>query len=257
MNNKNTIKFLGTAGARFVVTKQIRHSGGIWVNIEGTNILIDPGPGSLVRCLSSRPKLEPTTLSGIILTHRHIDHSNDVNIIAEAMSEGGTKKRGVIFIPSDCLGEDRIVLKYIENYVEKIEIIKENTEYQIGNIKFLTSPRHIHPVETYGLKFNLDNLKISFISDTKFFPELLEIYFSDILIINVVLKERREIDHLCLEDVKELVCKIRPKVAFITHFGMNILKEGPYLIAKEIERETNVKVVAASDGMSVDLEKYL
>ena len=36
------IKFLGTAGARFVMIKQLRASGGIWVSAAGRNILIDP-----------------------------------------------------------------------------------------------------------------------------------------------------------------------------------------------------------------------
>ena len=55
----NEIKFLGTAGARFVVSKQTRKSGGIWLNIDETKLLIDPGPGSLIRCLSSKPKINP------------------------------------------------------------------------------------------------------------------------------------------------------------------------------------------------------
>jgi len=30
----NFIKFLGTAGARFVMIKQLRSSGGIWINFN-------------------------------------------------------------------------------------------------------------------------------------------------------------------------------------------------------------------------------
>lgn len=255
--DKNRIKFLGTAGARFVVAKQIRASGGIWVNIQGTNILIDPGPGSLVRCLSSRPKLDPTTLSAIILTHKHLDHSNDVNIVAEAMTEGGTKKRGKIFAPSDALNDDRVVFRYIEDYLEKVEVLKENTDYQVENIQFSTSLKHIHPVETYGLKFNFNNLKISFISDTRFFSDLIKLYNSEIIIINVVLKERREIDHLSLEDAEILISNIRPKLAIITHFGMNLIKEKPYIIAENMQKKTGIKIIAASDGMSINLEDYV
>jgi len=75
---ENYIKFLGTAGARFVMIKQLRSSGGIWISYQGTNLIIDPGPGSITRCALSKPKIDPTTLDGIILTHRHLDHSNDV-----------------------------------------------------------------------------------------------------------------------------------------------------------------------------------
>ena len=56
------IKFLGTAGARFAVMRQIRKTGGIWLSLDNTKILIDPGPGSLVRCLSSKPPLNPQEL---------------------------------------------------------------------------------------------------------------------------------------------------------------------------------------------------
>ena len=157
----NKIKFLGTAGARFVVTKQLRKSGGIWLTLDDTNLLIDPGPGSLIRCLSSKPKLNPLDLDGIILTHRHLDHSNDINIMIEAMTNGGFKKKGIVFAPKDALKDDPVILKYVRNYVEKIEILKEKGTYQIGNISFSTPIKHIHGVETYGLNIHGKNHFIS------------------------------------------------------------------------------------------------
>ena len=118
------IKFLGTAGARFVLTKQLRASGGIWFSVGKTNLYIDPGPGALVRCLNSKPKLEPSALDGILLTHKHLDHSGDVNVMIEAMTEGGFKKGGVLFVPRDALEEDPVVLKYVRDYVKKVEILR-------------------------------------------------------------------------------------------------------------------------------------
>lgn len=82
----DAITFLGTAGARFVVARQFLASGGAWLSLGNTQILLDPGPGSLVQ--ATRRKLDPTKLEAIILSHRHLDHSGDINIMIEAMTYG-------------------------------------------------------------------------------------------------------------------------------------------------------------------------
>jgi ribonuclease BN (tRNA processing enzyme) len=74
----DTITFLGTAGARFVVARQFLASGGAWLNLGNTQILLDPGPGSLVQ--AAKRNFDPTKLEAIILSHRHLDHSGDINI---------------------------------------------------------------------------------------------------------------------------------------------------------------------------------
>ena len=252
------IKFLGTAGARFVVMKQLRASGGVWLSVGKTNLYIDPGPGALVRCLNSKPKLEPSTLDGILLTHKHLDHSSDVNVMIEAMTEGGFKKRGILFAPGDALEEDPVVLKYVRSYVEKVEVLKENSEYRIGEIQFSTAQRHRHRVETYGLNFEILPHTISWITDTKFFPDLPNLYPGKILIIHVVrLKPIGDdpIEHLSIEDVKTIIKKAKPKLTILTHFGMTMIKAKPWVVAAELEKELKSKVVAASDGMKLDLEE--
>ena len=87
-----TITFLGTGGARFMIISQLLASGGIWFNLNGTQFLMDPGPGSIVQV--TKRKLNPDKLSGIIVSHRHLDHAADVNVITEAMTGGGFNKRG-------------------------------------------------------------------------------------------------------------------------------------------------------------------
>lgn len=251
------IKFLGTAGARFVLTKQLRASGGIWFSIGKTDLSIDPGPGALVRCLSSKPKLDPSTLDGILLTHKHLDHSGDVNVMIEAMTEGGFKKRGVLFAPKDALEEDPVVLKYARGYLDRIEILREKSEYRIGEIEFSTGKRHWHQVETYGLNFKTSPT-VSLIPDTRFFPELLELYRGEILIIHVVrLKPIGDepIEHLSIEDVKMILKETRPKLAVLTHFGMTMVKAKPWVVAADLEQELGIRVIAASDGMKLDLNE--
>jgi phosphoribosyl 1,2-cyclic phosphodiesterase len=254
------IKFVGTAGARFVVTKQLRSSGGVWLSVGKTNLYIDPGPGALVRCLNSKPKLEPSALDGILLTHKHLDHSGDVNVLIEAMTEGGFKKRGVLFVPGDALEEDPVVLKYVRNYVEKVEVLKENSEYRIGEIQFSTAERHRHRVETYGINFKISPRTVSLIADTKFFPELPHLYRGEILIIHVVRLKPvvdEPIEHLSIDDVKSIVTRAKPKLTVLTHFGMTMIKAKPWVVAAELEKELGFRVMAASDGMKIDLERDL
>ena len=254
------IKFLGTAGARFVVMKQLRASGGAWLSVGKTNLHIDPGPGALVRCLNSKPRLDPSTLDGILLTHKHLDHSGDVNVMIEAMTEGGFKKRGILFAPRDALEEDPVVLKYVMGYVDKIEVLKEHSEYRIGDIRFSTALKHQHRVETYGLNFKTSPHTVSLVTDTKFFPVLPSLYRGEILIIHVVrLKPIGDdpIEHLSIEDVKSIIKKAKPKLTILTHFGMTMIKAKPWVVAAELEKELGLKVIAASDGMKIDLEEVL
>ncbi len=70
--SSDTITFLGTAGARIMVANQILASGGLWLNLSGTEILLDPGPGTIVQ--STKRKLRADKLSAIVLSHRHLDH---------------------------------------------------------------------------------------------------------------------------------------------------------------------------------------
>jgi len=252
------IKFLGTAGARFVVAKQMRASGGVFISAEGQKIILDPGPGTLVRCAKSRPPIDVTKLDAVILTHAHIDHSNDANILIDAMTQGGFKKRGKLFAPREALeGENAVVLKYLRDFLDEIVTIKPNEEYSIGGLTFQTTRRHKHKAETYGIRFKVGKRTISFMVDTQFFPELAEDYKgSDILVMNVVRlrpHESAEVMHLCVDDVKEIVSKIKPERAILTHFGMTMVRAKPWEVAKKLSDELGMAVQAASDGMTIEL----
>ena len=253
----NKIKFLGTAGARFVVMRQLRASGGIWLTLDDTNVLVDPGPGSLVRCISSKPKLNPLDLNAIILTHRHLDHSNDVNVMIEAMTNGGFKKKGMVFAPSDALDNDPVILKHFMKYVDKVEVLREKGEYRVGNVSFNTPVRHVHGVETYGLNIYGEDISVSIISDTRYFEGVESYYDGDVLVINVVLLDEKEgVEHLSFKDAERILSVAKPRLGVLTHFGMNMIKAKPWELAKDLSEELGVEVVAASDGMTIDLDRY-
>ncbi len=259
MTPPDLVKFLGTAGARYVVARQLRSSAGTFIQLGGKRIILDPGPGTLVRLAKSKPAVDVAKLDAIILSHAHIDHSNDVNVIVDAMTEGGFKRRGFLFAPRECLeGKNAVILDYLRNFLDGIVTLEAQREYSFEGVGFSTSVPHDHGTETYGVSFQRSAGKIAFMVDTRYFPGLLKSYEgADILVMNVVrLKPHRsgEVRHLCADDAREILAALRPRKAVLTHFGMTMLRAKPWLVAQRLSDELGLDVTAASDGMTLDLD---
>jgi ribonuclease BN (tRNA processing enzyme) len=250
---ENTITFLGTAGARIMVANQIQASGGLWLNLGGTEILVDPGPGSIVQ--STKRKLRAEKLKAIILSHRHLDHSGDLNIMVEAMTQGGFQPQGKVFAPSDAFGPEPVLYSYLIDYLDSLEILKEGKSYNIDGVSFSTPVRHQHSVETYGLKFSVGERTFSYIADSRFFYGLIDNYQSDVIILNVVfIKPMHGVAHLSIEDAEKIITGVRPKIALLSHFGVAIWKANPWEVAEQLSQKTGFKVIAARDGMVFNLD---
>lgn len=251
------IIFLGTGGARYIIAKQLRATGGMLFRIGGKNILIDPGPESLYRLLTYVPKFNPQMIDAIILTHKHIDHSADINVYLDVITEGGFKNRGILLAPEDAFGEDGVVYKYLVQFLSKTIIIKPQVEFRLDGLVFHFPIKHDHRVETYGFKMVYEDYALSYICDTRFFPDLISAYKADILILNLLRLEPSEIDHLSVPDCEEIIAKIKPRVAIITHFGMTTLRAGPWNLARQLAQKTGVTVLAAEDGKHYEIKKLL
>jgi ribonuclease BN (tRNA processing enzyme) len=246
------ITFLGTAGARFMVSRQLAASGGIWLSLSGTEILLDPGPGCIVQ--STKRKFDAEKLDAIVVSHRHLDHAADVNVMIEAMTNGGFNKHGKLYAPADALGPEPIIFSYLKNYIEGIVTLEAERTYTIGNIDFKTSVRHEHPVETYGMVFRSPGHSFAYIADTSYFEGLEHNYNCELIIINVVLTQPRPpIAHLSLPEAEQIIRNISPKVAILSHFGLHVWQEKPWKIAGEMSQRLGIRVIAARDGMKFDL----
>ena len=233
----DTITFLGTAGARFMVTKQFLASGGAWLNLGGTEIVLDP-----------------SKLNAIILSHKHLDHSVDINIMIEAMTEGGRKQQGIVFAPSDALNQSAVILPYLQSYPQRIDVLSEGKSYSIGDIQFETPIRHHHGVETYGFVFRTPRYTFSWITDTKYFANLPGYYRAELLIINVlILDPKGLVDHLSLPEARQIIEEVRPKAAILTHFGTSMWRAKPRKLAMQLSKDIGIPVIAARDGMKFDL----
>jgi ribonuclease BN (tRNA processing enzyme) len=250
------LKFLGTAGARFVVAKQARHSGGYWYRMGGVNAWLDPGPGALVRALAARPRLDPEALDVLLLSHRHLDHANDANAVIEAMTQGGKKKRGALVCPRDCLGDEPAVASYLRGWVERTEIAEEGALHAFGGLTVRMPIAHRHGIETYGYVFSDGEVRVGHVVDTAYFPELESAYRGcDVLVLHVTRETGLpNVPHLDAEDARRIVAAVRPRLALLCHFGMQLACRGRAgALAARLTEQTGVRVQAARDGQQVDL----
>jgi phosphoribosyl 1,2-cyclic phosphodiesterase len=243
------LTFMGTAGARFMVAKQLAASGGLYLEDGDTRISLDPGPGAIVQY--AKRKVDLTKLDAIVLSHRHLDHSGDVNVMVEAMTEGGFSKRGRLFCPSDALDEDAVVLNYLRRFPQEIVRLEPETGYSVKSISFTTSPRHIHQSETFGFRFGE---KLGWVTDTRYYDGIAEQHKAEVMVIHVVLMQcRDELQHLCLADAERIIRDARPRLAILTHYGMTVWRAHPWELAEDLAQRVGTEVKAARDGMAVEL----
>ena len=247
--------FLGTGGGRINLIKQFRSTGGQWIMSNDLNILVDPGPGSLLQ--AKKYGLDPLKLDAIIVTHYHVDHCSDSDVMIEAMTNYALNKKG-IFIGSEYTIEgdkngDTGVTKYHLSKVEKVVVAKYGAKekFEKFGIEFLEL-RHDEPT-AFGFKLYIDGKVLGLICDTEYFEELGELYKDcDLLLVSCLKPKKDNIpDHLKTDDVIRILQKAKPKKTVIYHLGMKMLKAGPEKEAEKIEQKSNVKCEAATDGMRV------
>lgn len=255
---ENFIKYLGTSGGRFSMIRQLRSTGGLWFRYGGVQGVIDPGPGSLAHICSARPALDAASADVVMLTHKHIDHSTDVNVIVEAMTHGGFDSRGMLVATDDSLrGTDPVVLKYSQKRIPKIKIPEEGGQIELGKGVVVEPVIHLHHgVDCFGYIFRKDGLREwGIISDSRMMPYFRSRYSAcDLLSINATFLDRKpRLDHISIAEARDLLTKIHPKLAVLTHLGAMLTSgDGAHFLENLDLPET--RLVAATDGMTIDLD---
>ncbi|MEA3342703.1 MAG: MBL fold metallo-hydrolase [archaeon] len=253
------LQFLGTGGGRINMILQMRATAGIYAEFKGARIYVDPGPGALVRARMQRINLEK--LDAVLVSHCHIDHSNDAGALVEAMTRGTREKRGVLAGSVSALDwPDKPVSLYHQNCVGERVVLKADEEFAVGGVGIRTTPTK-HTDET-GVGFIFDAEEtVSYLSDTNYTKKIAGKHRgSRIIILNCLYLKWDESKadgcsqkHMDVEDTKKFVRDINPEVAIIQHFGMGIIKHGPWKVAQEIQEETGVKTVAARDNQVFEI----
>lgn len=231
----------------------------MWMRFGETQIHVDPGPGALVRALSHVPPCNPRELDAIVLSHKHLDHSGDVNVMIEAMTAGGFRKRGAILAPCDALEREPVVLPYAQRFVDRVVALEPSSgPYRVGGVEIRTSIAHVHAAQTYGLHFSHGGLRVAYIPCGRYFDAMAADYTSHaphVLIVNVLrYRDALDVDHMTWDNARRVVERIGPKVVVFQHFGTKMLERDPSALAQDLEDELGLRAIAADDGMLLDLD---
>ncbi|MFH1276530.1 MAG: MBL fold metallo-hydrolase, partial [Candidatus Woesearchaeota archaeon] len=254
------IIFLGTAGSSAVVTKQLRASGGIIIQLEDLQFHLDPGPGALIKAREFGINLHHTT--AILVSHNHINHCNDLNVVVDAMTHSGIEQRGIILgsksVLQDTEDSHSFLTKYHRNLVEKIIPLEKKHKVGIELAEINALPVDHTDETAIGFKFFCPRFTLSYTGDTAYSEQLVdELKGTDVLILNVPYPENKATGkNLDTESAIKIVSAVQPKLAVLTHFGLEMLKADPIQEAREIQRITGVQTVAAQDGLAIYPESY-
>ncbi|MBW2976820.1 MBL fold metallo-hydrolase [Candidatus Woesearchaeota archaeon] len=256
----SNIIFLGTGGDSYVVGKQLRASGGVILQIGDDQYHIDPGPGALNMAKETGINLRANL--ALFVTHNHINHANDVNAVIDAMTYKGFDKKGVLVANNTVVNGsahyEPFLHKYYRDCLERFIVLGEGKKVGINDVEIRAiKAKHSEP-SAIGFKFITPDYTLTYTGDTAYSVETLSEYEnSNVMILNVpCLKKEEARNNLCKEDAIKIINKIRPRLAIITHFGINFLKADPLYQAREIQKETNTQVVAAKDGMVINPISY-
>ena len=254
------IIFLGTAGSSAVASRQLRSSGGIILQVEDLQFHLDPGPGALNTAKEHGVNLRANT--AVLVSHNHLNHCNDLNAVIDAMTLSGLDKKGVLIASKSVIkGNDSqhpFLTNYHQGLLERIITFEKGQKVAVELVEIHgLSVEHTDP-DAVGFKFFCPRFTLCYLPDTKSHKKLVEeIIGSDILILNVAYPgDKGQNLNLDTESAVKIIEKVRPRLAVITHFGMEMLKADPLVEAREIQRKTNVQTIAAKDGMAISPEAY-
>ncbi|MFH1786852.1 MAG: MBL fold metallo-hydrolase [archaeon] len=250
------VLFMGTGGGRWNCIYQTRSTAGFRLELGQKKIHIDPGPGTISRYKALR--INPRTNSCIIVTHCHLDHYDDAEVLIEAMSMG--KKGGVLLAGKNVLEGTGNFQSPVNTFhralLAESKVLSDGGEYLLDKIRIeAVGLKHSEP-ENIGVIFHSSS-KIGYVSDTEYFPALARRFKGmDLLILNLLRPANFRIPgHMCTEDAITLINEAKPRRCAITHFGLKMVRANPAAHAAKISSSTGIECIAAEDGMRLDVAK--
>ncbi|MBS4538507.1 MBL fold metallo-hydrolase [Clostridium sp. D2Q-11] len=129
-----------------------------YIETDKAKILVDAGlSGKKIQAGLDLIGVDPNSLNGILVTHEHKDHIQGVGILSRRFNIPIYANNNTWEVMREYLGK----LKE-----ENIKIIKNNGDFEIGNLGINTFSTSHDAIDSMGYNFNYKNKKVSIVTDT-------------------------------------------------------------------------------------------
>ncbi|PQA58869.1 MBL fold metallo-hydrolase [Siphonobacter curvatus] len=215
------------------------------VEADGRSLVIDTGPDFRTQALRERIM----HLDAVVFTHAHKDHTaglddvrpfnfrqnSDIPLYGQAaVLEQIKVEFAYAFAEHKYPGTPRLQLHPIEN-----------KPFEILGLQLIPIEVMHHKLPVFGYRIG----DFSYITDANFIaePELEKLRNSKVLVINALHKGPRHLSHFILPEALEIIEKLQPKVAYLTHISHSMG------LHAQVEAELPPHVHLAYDGLKITL----
>ncbi len=213
------IIFLGTGSSLNNLTH--RNLGGFVLRTEDVQVHFDPGPGALIAAQAFGVNAKKT--DAVISSRDEIKRNNETSLLKKISD------KNLIEVTSE---------------IKKIIKINDVRIQKIG--KTLVCGYNI-TAKNFTLAYIFQPMTKDAIRKEKLKADVVVLY-------NKYLNKGK--DDLGVEDSNKIISIINPKLAVLTGFSPNFRGDKHIQVARELKKKTGVQVVAADDGVTVDLLSY-
>ncbi|MCQ2285151.1 MAG: MBL fold metallo-hydrolase [Bacteroidales bacterium] len=216
-----------------------------FVEVDGTNILIDAGPDLRLQLLHNKI----THVDAILVTHEHKDHLAGLDDI-----------RPIFFMmktPMNVFGLHRVlnVVRKDFDYAFKANPYPGAPSFNLHSVRddsFFVNGVEITPIHVRHLTLPILGYRIGtlgYITDASFIAEteLNKLKGLDVLVINA-LRLEEHYSHFNLDQALNVIDKLNPKRAYLTHMSHRM---GKYT---DLSKRLPDNVFAGYDGLNITVE---
>lgn len=227
--------------------KDSRLRSSIFIEVNGVNVAVDTGPDFRTQMLNAGV----IKLDAILYTHEHKDHvagMDDVrafNQMEGRVMEVWANKGVEIALRRDFhyAFEDSMIGGLPKVKINKLGKYEEENGFVVEGVHWTLLPVMHAKMEVCGFRVG----DFAYITDVNFIPEetFKKLAGVKVLVISA-LRKRRHPSHFTLNEVLQVVERVKPEAAFLTHLSHYIGKH------KDLESELPEGVFVGFDGLVLE-----